>query len=502
MLALQAIALILFGLNPLVWVLYARLTYLRELRCDEAAIGETGIDPVDYSRLLYAFVENQARRPRLTMTGTAFSENHHAILKRFQHILNLQEGAMKLRKGWHYLAPVLLGLAILPLSIQGVEQRSNPPDVRQSDDYIPRPDEFVPVEEQPVPVKQPRPIYPEIARQAGVEGVVYVQALIDREGKVRDVKVQKGPEMFQEAAKEAMRESTWKPATRQGKPVTVWVAYPIRFTLKGGPPPPGVQIQEGPGNRPNMIKLEEPGYPPNTFRSESGETITVEQLPRMIKPAPPSKEPPKWTQAQFREALRNSPERNRGNVSIPIRVLVGADGKTHRAEVVEGPEGFREAALEGVRGAVWEPAMAQGKPVGVWVRFPWGFYVMNYKNTIVKAESGDTVVVDRGVLPVQMLKPVYPVAALKDSLEGVVYLNALVGEDGRVKQAEVIRGEEVFRQAAIEAAKESTWLPATRGGKPVAVWVIYPIRFTLQGGPPPGARILEAGSGQPSKRGN
>jgi outer membrane biosynthesis protein TonB len=89
----------------------------------------------------------------------------------------------------------------------------------------------------------------------------------------------------------------------------------------------------------------------------------------------------------------------------------------------------------------------------------------------------------------------------------VVYLKILVGKDGQTEQVEAFqveaeKGGEAFKQAAIEAGKESVWLPATRGGKPVAVWVVYPIRFTLKGGPPPkGARILEERGQQPSKRG-
>jgi TonB family protein len=494
-LVLQTLALVLFGLNPLVWVMYTRLTHLRELRCDEAALEGTGIDPVDYSRLLYAFVESQVRRPRLAVTGTYFSENHHAILKRFQHILSFKEGIMKPRKWWHYLAPVLLGLAILPLSVQGrakppevieavtlAQLQPAPSDTMKSEDYIPKPDEFVRVDTQPVPVSQPRPRYPESALKAGLEGTVLIQILVDRTGKVRDVLVKKGPEVFHEAAKEVAWKSAWRPAIRGGKPVAVWVAFPIRFTLKGGPP--GARMLEGPGHPPNMIKLEEPGYPSNTFRTESGDTITVEQPPRIVKPGV-SKGSSKWTQAQYREALRDSPERSRGNIVVQVRVLVGADGKTHRAEVIEGPEGFREAALEGIMSATWEPARVQGKPVGVWVWFPFGFHMIMYKNTVVRAESGDTVVVDQGALPLQMSKPVYPAAALKDSIEGVVYLNVLVGEEGRAKQVEVIQGEEVFKQAAVEAIKAATWRPATIDGKPVSVWISYTFPFGIKKGIPP-----------------
>jgi protein TonB len=112
---------------------------------------------------------------------------------------------------------------------QPVQQTDN---IVVEEDKLPDVGEFIPVEEQPVPVEQPKPVYPEIARRAGIEGVVFIQILVDKTGKVRDVKIVKGPEMFHESAKEAAWKSVWRPAIQNQKPVAVWVAYPIRFTLK------------------------------------------------------------------------------------------------------------------------------------------------------------------------------------------------------------------------------------------------------------------------------
>ena len=118
-------------------------------------------------------------------------------------------------------------------SVIQVEQPTQQTDnIVVEEEKLPDAGEFIPVEEQPVPVEQPKPIYPEIARRAGIEGVVFIQILVDKTGKVRNVKIQKGPEMFHEAAKEAAWKSVWRPAIQNQKPVAVWVAYPIRFSLK------------------------------------------------------------------------------------------------------------------------------------------------------------------------------------------------------------------------------------------------------------------------------
>ena len=100
------------------------------------------------------------------------------------------------------------------------------------EDVLPEFGEFVPVEEQPVPVDRPKPVYPEIARRAGISGVVFVMILVDKTGKVRDVQITKGPEMFHESAKDAAWKSVWRPAIQNQKPVAVWIAFPVRFKLR------------------------------------------------------------------------------------------------------------------------------------------------------------------------------------------------------------------------------------------------------------------------------
>ena len=45
---------------------------------------------------------------------------------------------------------------------------------------------FIPYDDPPVPMSNIRPLYPEIAQEAGIEGVVVVQAFIDKKGRVKE----------------------------------------------------------------------------------------------------------------------------------------------------------------------------------------------------------------------------------------------------------------------------------------------------------------------------
>jgi TonB family protein len=98
-------------------------------------------------------------------------------------------------------------------------------------DGNPSPDDFVAVEEMPVLISMPSPAYPDMARQAEVEGTVMVRALVGKDGKVQDAFVTEGIPMLNDAAVAAAKRAVFKPALQQHKPVAVWVQIPMRFSL-------------------------------------------------------------------------------------------------------------------------------------------------------------------------------------------------------------------------------------------------------------------------------
>ena len=94
------------------------------------------------------------------------------------------------------------------------------------------PPDFVPVEKTPVPVKQVQPVYPEIARRAGVEGVVWVKILVDKEGRAKKAVIAKSDaEIFNDPALEAAKQWVFTPAMMNNGPVAVWAVIPFRFKL-------------------------------------------------------------------------------------------------------------------------------------------------------------------------------------------------------------------------------------------------------------------------------
>jgi len=100
---------------------------------------------------------------------------------------------------------------------------------------------FIAYDEPPEPIGgygaiQQAVEYPEIAREAGIEGTVIVQATIGKDGRVKETIILKGiPKTgLDEAAMDAIKTIKWKPAYQRDKAVTVRISVPVVFRLKNG----------------------------------------------------------------------------------------------------------------------------------------------------------------------------------------------------------------------------------------------------------------------------
>jgi protein TonB len=92
---------------------------------------------------------------------------------------------------------------------------------------------LVPVGDQikkPLLVSQVLPEYPALARQAHIQGAVVVEILIEKSGRVGDVKVVSGPPALRQAAVDAVRRWKYQTTLLNGQPMAVRMSVTIRFT--------------------------------------------------------------------------------------------------------------------------------------------------------------------------------------------------------------------------------------------------------------------------------
>jgi len=81
-------------------------------------------------------------------------------------------------------------------------------------------------------VKEVPPVYPEIARQSLVEGVVILGVKTDEKGQVKDLFILRSIPLLDQAAIDAVRQWVYAPMVIDGKAVSVVFTATVRFTLK------------------------------------------------------------------------------------------------------------------------------------------------------------------------------------------------------------------------------------------------------------------------------
>lgn len=75
--------------------------------------------------------------------------------------------------------------------------------------------------------------YPELAKEKGIEGRVFVSFIIEKDGSISNVKILRGiGGGCEEAAVEMIKNMPkWKPGKQRGKPVRFQFVLPIKFEL-------------------------------------------------------------------------------------------------------------------------------------------------------------------------------------------------------------------------------------------------------------------------------
>lgn len=114
----------------------------------------------------------------------------------------------------------------------------NPPGPSSGPTVIEQPAESQPIHitvgmTRPEIVHQVQPRYTELARRSGTQGTVIVEAIIDEQGRVTNVRVLRGlPMGLDQAAVDAIQQWRFKPATLADRPVKVYYTLTVNFTIQ------------------------------------------------------------------------------------------------------------------------------------------------------------------------------------------------------------------------------------------------------------------------------
>jgi protein TonB len=76
------------------------------------------------------------------------------------------------------------------------------------------------------------PVYPQVAVSARIEGIVILEATIDAQGVVQDVKVLRSLPMLDRAAIEAVQQWRYQPTRLNGQAIPIIMTVTVTFSLR------------------------------------------------------------------------------------------------------------------------------------------------------------------------------------------------------------------------------------------------------------------------------
>lgn len=177
-------------------------------------------------------------------------------------------------------------------------------------------------EQRPKLIKNPQPVYPQEAVDAGIEGKVVIEAVTDTYGRVVSAKVLDGPPELRKTSLEAIKQWVYEPYIVDGvvKPVSFTVIMKFRLDKE--------KKHKGASLKPVML--------------------SAEQKPKCIKMVNP-----KYPKEALKAGIDGI---------VVLEITIDKNGWVTAAKIIDGHELLRLAALDAVKVWKYEPFYTDGEP--------------------------------------------------------------------------------------------------------------------------------------------
>ena len=453
---LQILAQAIYFFHPLVWLLNERINEYREMACDDTAVKETQLSPLQYSKYLLHIAENVTHPHWSYISVSALIRQKNKLMSRVNYLI--KEAAMKPNsKRKAGLIIVLLSMLVLPLSIYsskgGIEKKLSGNDKNQV-----------------------------IGTEPGLKGIGMIAGTVKDKASGKPI-----------SGAYVHVDGTSFGATTHAKgdfkiPYVIPGVYNVRATMSGYK---DVILQS--------IKVKKNLTTRIAFALEVDKSAKEKRHKNFVAYDEPP-QPVGGFAALQRHLVYPERARKAGvEGRVYVNVHVNEKGEVDDTRILKslGNNGCDEAAVLAIKSATWQPAKLKGKPVAVWVGIP-----VVFKLNSSKKLAGETAALSKRISkPGEAFTKVaydtppnpeggfaaiqknlrYPEIARKAGIEGRVYVNVLIDEKGRIVKTKILKslGDNGCDEAAVAAIKAVKWSPAQKDGKPVKTWVGIPVVFKL-----------------------
>jgi TonB family protein len=163
---------------------------------------------------------------------------------------------------------------------------------------------------------------------------------------------------------------------------------------------------------------------------------------------------------------------------VVLETVIDHTGAVRDIRVLKGlPHGLSEAAVNAVKQWVFKPGTINGEAVDVVFNLTINFKLDKNDSDDAPLRVGGDV---KAPVAMERVEPVYTEEARKAGISGIVILEAVIGRDGLVKNASVLKPLPFgLDQAAVDAVKQWKFKPGTLDNKPVDVIFNLTILFRL-----------------------
>jgi TonB family protein len=253
----------LFFFHPLVHMLHRRTRLLVELSCDQSVLADEEVSRIEYAKLLlqYAGHRNAPSTPALSMADTRSNLYHRIRAMKYPIRTALSKRTVIA------IASLVMGAGVFFSACSESALVGPSDDDFAENDVLARtmrlpaasgdPDVYVIVEYPPELVGglaglQENMHYPVEAKDAGLEGRVFLQFLVQPDGVVSDVRVTRSASTdpddpatraLDEEAVRVVSEARFVPGVQDGVRVPVKMSLPITFRLHPAEPQPPVDVE-------------------------------------------------------------------------------------------------------------------------------------------------------------------------------------------------------------------------------------------------------------------
>ena len=226
--------------------------------------------------------------------------------------------------------------------------------------------------QQPKMIKRVEAVYPQIARQARIEGIVIVEATTDIYGRVQTVKVLRSIPLLDQAAIDAVKQWVYEPFIVNGRPREVSFTVTVVFELdkdkdeaKVGGITGGVAGGVEGGVEGGVVGGVKGGVVGGVQGGVVGGVISKEEEAQLMKLPPVKaggniKEPQKMKSVDpvYPEVAKNA--RIQGEVILEVETDIY--GRVMDIKVLRSIPALDQAAIDAVRQWIYQPLIVDGKP--------------------------------------------------------------------------------------------------------------------------------------------